>query len=204
MEASVTGTTTETGIDEKHRSFTSLRSKAMARRPAGIALPMPAANTAAATSSATTPCTVPHPITSLRPPPLTDNKQVKTWLVKIDRMKRVTGNTDDDGPSTQSNHKRRADQPPEHHHRRGNKQPALHIAADERLLEAVEETYHREMLSEADTSTYNLITWVELHNAYGNAKKLDPWPIYPLAPTIVWWELYLRLGRTVVRRTTCR
>ena len=88
MEAAAAGTTTETGIDEKQRSFTSLRSKAMARRPAGIALPMPAANTAAATSSATTPCTVPHPITSLRPPPLTENKQVKTWLVKMDRMKK--------------------------------------------------------------------------------------------------------------------
>ena len=39
------------------------------------------------------------------------------------------------------------------------------------------------MTSEGDTSTYNLITWVELHTAYGRTKRYDPWPTFPLTPT---------------------
>ena len=179
-------------IDKTHRSFTSLRSKAKARRQAGTPLRVPAAEAASSSASSTTlpttPCTT--TATSLRPPLLVEARRPKNWLVQVEPMQKTTpSSTKPQEVKGSANMQdsamknKRVDQPPEHHHRRGNKRLALQIACDERLLEEAEDAYRREMTSEGDTSTYNLITWVELHTAYGRTKKYDPWPTFPLTPT---------------------
>ena len=61
----------------------------------------------------------------------------------------------------------RSDQPPEYHLKRGDKRKALAVASDPELLEEAEEAYRRDWTSAGDTSNYNVLTWVELHIAYG-------------------------------------
>ena len=59
---------------------------------------------------------------------------------------------------------------------------ALQIAGDIVALEKVEVRYRQDWVSSGDTSGYYLITWVELHVAYGRTKGLSPWPTLPITP----------------------
>ena len=61
--------------------------------------------------------------------------------------------------------KRRMDESPVYNHRRGDKKLALRVASDPVALEAAELNYELDKASRGDTSNFNVITWVELHNA---------------------------------------
>ena len=85
-----------------------------------------------------------------------------------------------EGPLTSKS--KRQDEPPSHNTRRGSKRLALSIAGNLELLEEAEAAYRRDWVSAGDTSGYYLITWMELHAAYGHTKMLDDWNLSPIEP----------------------
>ena len=155
-------------IDKHHRSYTSLQVKAMpTSRPRTIALTQ-------------SPLTTPN---QCMPTPRDNEIRVATTLSIIETS---TNKKTSDKTAT----KRRMDEPPVYNHKRGDKRLALRVASDPSALEAAERNYELDKSSRGDTSNFNVITWVELHNAYGRAKEYTHWPVLPLTPATNTWRWY--------------
>ena len=89
------------------------------------------------------------------------------------------------GASPIAGGQKRKGQPPEYKLKRGNKKLALAVAGNPELLGDAEEAYRRDWVSAGDTSNFNVVTWIELHVAYGENKGLPDWPAFPLTPSNV-------------------
>ena len=74
---------------------------------------------------------------------------------------------------------KRGDKPPEYNLIRGSKAVALQVASDIDALTAAETAYEKDWTAAGDTSNYFLITWIELHLAYGKTKGLGDWDAFP-------------------------
>ena len=79
---------------------------------------------------------------------------------------------------------RRRDKPPEYNLIRGSKAVALQVANDIDALTAAEEAYGKDWAAAGDASNYNLITWIELHLAYGKTKGLGAGMLSPSRPAV--------------------
>ena len=147
----------ETIIDKSHRSFTSLKSKAAPATKEVI-------DHAATSSSA---CCFDVAVS-----PSSASSLGQGIVAKLPEAK----------SGVKRAAKKRRDQPPVYSHRRGDKQAALQIAGDRAALEEAERHYREDWLSSGDTSSYNVITWIELHNAYGLTMEKYNWSVLPLTP----------------------
>lgn len=156
-------------VDHSHRSYTSLKSKAGSIRHAPVPNALATVITADSSKKLRKIETLPLHIKS--------TPQAKATTLSSSKASGAA--------TTAEGGQKRKDQPPEYKLKRGCKKLALAVAGNPELLDDAEEAYRRDWVSAGDTSNFNVVTWIELHVAYGETKGFPDWPVFPLTPSKV-------------------